>query len=220
MLYLPTANAFLRRDRDIRPTLSTNMNFHLPAAIRALGSPQNPRRPSASTNILPECAPVGPIDRRMLPWSHALRVCGLIAILPSLVAGVSAAPVPDPGNLITVAELEQIVGKVKEGPKNVECVAPEVSCEYTLAQDSSWIDIGLFPADQATFDRNRKSFEGKSALPVPELGKDAFVNPDYADFSAELFVKKGDLVLRVSMPKGPTAVESIKAIARKALTRM
>ncbi len=152
--------------------------------------------------------------------SSRSRAFGLVVIFSCLVANAGAASVPDPGKLITVAELEQIVGAVKEGPTRVEGVAPEVSCEFTLAKDSSWISVGLFPADQATFDRNRKSFGGKVPLPVPEFGENAFINPDYSDFSAELFVKKGDLVLRVSMPKGAAAVENIKAIARKALPRL
>ncbi len=161
-----------------------------------------------------------PYHPPILASLHALRVFGLVAVVSCFVASAGSAPMPDPGKLITVAELEQIVGKVEDGPKSVDCVAPEVSCEFTLAKDSSWIEVGLFPADQATFDRNRTSFGGNAVVSVPEFGENAFINPEYSDFSAELFVKKGDIVLRVSMPKGPAAVENIKAIARKALTRV
>jgi hypothetical protein len=54
---------------------------------------------------------------------------------------------------------------------------------------------------------------------LPELGKDSFVNPD-ADGYTELFASKGTLILNVSLPSGPTAVATAKAIAQKALTRL
>jgi len=135
-------------------------------------------------------------------------------IVPPLFAGRS---VPDPCKLITVAELEAIVGKISMGPKPADPNSGEVSCEYTVAKDSSWLMINLH---EGNFDAMRKSFGGKSPVSVPELGKDAFLNESYVDFSAELFVKKGDLALRVSMPKGPAAPDKIKAIAKKALPRL
>jgi hypothetical protein len=45
------------------------------------------------------------------------------------------------------------------------------------------------------------------------------VNPDFNDW-ADLYAKKGSVVLRVTMPKGPQSIEAVKAIARKALARM
>ena len=86
-----------------------------------------------------------------------------------------------------------------------------------MAKDSSWLMINLH---EGNFDLMRKSIGGKSPVPVPELAKDAFLNEDYEDFSAELFAKKGDLTLRVSMPKGPSAGDKIKAIAKKAQARL
>ncbi len=60
---------------------------------------------------------------------------------------------------------------------------------------------------------------GTNPVSLPEFGKDSFVNSD-SDGSADLFAKKGNLILRVSVPKGPTAVEMVKAIAKKALPRL
>ena len=45
------------------------------------------------------------------------------------------------------------------------------------------------------------------------------MTPDFENF-AELYAKKGALVLRVSVPKGPQAIEVVKAVARKALPRL
>jgi len=139
----------------------------------------------------------------------------VIGIVASAIVLSGGPAIPDPCKLVTVAEMEQIVGKLKAPPRRGD--PGEVSCDYTLAKDSSWIEVMLHEGD---FEAMRRSFGGKSALPAPEFGTDAFVNGNYVDFSAELFVKRGALVLRVSAPKGPTAIETIKAIARKALPRM
>ena len=56
-------------------------------------------------------------------------------------------------------------------------------------------------------------------MSVPELGKDAFANLD-SEGSTDLFAKKGAFVLRVSLPKGPRALDMAKAIAKAALARL
>lgn len=150
---------------------------------------------------------------RRTSFSCAAVVLSWIVALP-LFAGRS---IPDPCKLVTVAELEVIVGKISMGPKPADPSSGEVSCEYTVAKDSSWLMINLH---EGNFDAMRKSFGGKSPVSVSELGKDAFLNESYEEFSAELFAKKGDLTLRVSMPKGVSAADKIKAIAKKAFTRL
>jgi hypothetical protein len=67
----------------------------------------------------------------------------------------------------------------------------EVSCEYTVAKDSSWLMINLHEGD---FGLMRKSFGGKAPLSAPAVAKDAFLNESYEDFSAELFAKKSGAV--------------------------
>ena len=71
----------------------------------------------------------------------------------------------------------------------------------------------------ATWPHGRKGTAARIRWPLPEFGNDAFVNPDFED-SADLYVKKGSMILRVTMPKGPQAVEAVKAIARKAMPRL
>jgi len=143
----------------------------------------------------------------------------LVVVLSCLMAAPLSAgrSIPDPCKLITLAELEEIVGKISKGPTPADPSSGEVSCEYTVAKDSSWFMIDLH---EGNFDDMRKRFGGKSPASVPEVAKDAFLNEQYADFSAELFAKKGDLALRVSMPKGPSAAAKIKAVAKKAFPRL
>ena len=52
---------------------------------------------------------------------------------------------------------------------------------------------------------------------MPELGQDAFANPD-AEGVADLFARKGSLTMRVSLPKGTQSIDTAKAIAKKALS--
>lgn len=139
------------------------------------------------------------------------------AILAISASVVTAAPaVPDPCKLVTVAEVQQIVGPLKGAPKATDPASGEVTCTYTPAKGPSFVDVSLHDGDLATWKRRNG---GKSPVALPEFGNDAFVNPDFEDY-ADLYAKKGKLVLRITMPKGPQAVESVKAMARKALARL
>ena len=158
-----------------------------------------------------------PSNRRSL----FLRSAGV----PTLLAAASlrladfacAAPaVPDPCKLITVAEMQQIVGPLKGAPEGTDPKSGEISCGYVPSKGPSFVDIALHDGDLSAW---KKRNGGKNPLALPEFGSDAFVNPDFNDW-ADLYVKKGSVVLRVTMPKGPQSIEAVKAIARKALTRM
>jgi len=152
-------------------------------------------------------------SRRPASW----LLCGVAAIL--LAAGstlaIRAAPaIPDPCKLVTAAELQQIAGPLKGAPK--PGASGEVACEYTPAKAPAWIRISLHDGELGYW-KTRNG--GKNPVSLPEFGTNAFVNPDF-EGSTDLYAKKGDLVLSVSMPKGPTAVDMVKAIARKALPRL
>jgi hypothetical protein len=132
----------------------------------------------------------------------------------SLTIANGAAPPPDPCKLITLAEVEAIVGPLQGAP--VPGGPGEVSCEFSPAKGPRWIDVRLHDGELSDW---KKQHGGPKPVALPEFGKDAFMNPD-ADGSVELFAKKGNFVLRVSMPTDPAAVNMVKAIAKKALARM
>jgi len=149
------------------------------------------------------------------------RDCRLAAHLvaaSALVAGAAhAAPAPpDPCKLVTVAEMQQIVGPLNGAPKGTDPKSGEISCSYTPAKGPSFVEITLHDGDLASW---KKRNGGKNPMALPEFGADAFVNPDFEGW-ADLYAKKGGLILRVTMPKGPQSVEAVKAIARKALPRL
>src|SRR6185295_13223176 len=91
-----------------------------------------------------------------------------------------------------------------------------ISCSYSPAKGPSFVEVTLHDGDLAAW---KKRNGGKSPVAVPEFGADAFINPDFQDW-ADLYAKKGGLILRVTMPKGAQSIEAVKAIARKALARL
>ena len=145
-------------------------------------------------------------------WMLVLALLGTGSALPA-----TAAPAtPDPCKLVTVAEMQQIVGPLNGAPKGTDPKSGEISCSYTPAKGPSFVEITLHDGDLASW---KKRNGGKNPMALPEFGADAFVNPDFEGW-ADLYAKKGGLILRVTMPKGPQSVEAVKAIARKALPRL
>ncbi|MEP6873872.1 MAG: hypothetical protein ABI887_05870 [Burkholderiales bacterium] len=109
-----------------------------------------------------------------------------------------------------------VVGALDAKPKATDPATGEVSCSFTPKNGPSFVEISLHDG-QLTEWRQRNG--GKSAVPVPEFGADAFVIPDFEGW-ADLYVRKGSLIVRVTIPKGPTSIEMTKAVARKALMRL
>ncbi|MGL6109933.1 MAG: hypothetical protein ACRC2B_07520 [Rubrivivax sp.] len=126
------------------------------------------------------------------------------------------AATPDPCKLVTVAEIQQIVGPLKEAPRATDPKSGEITCTYAPAKGPSFVDVSLHDGDIAAWKQRNG---GKNAVALPEFGNGAFATPDFQGF-AEVYAQKGNLILRVSVPKGPQAVETVKAIARKALPRL
>jgi len=149
---------------------------------------------------------------------HSLSpLCVAIAVAGgSLLAAGANAAIPDPCKLITVTEMQQIVGPLSGAPRASDPATGQVTCSYEPAKGPSYIDINLHDGELSAW-KSRNG--GKNPVSLPEFGKDSFVNPD-SDGSTELFAKKGNLILHVSLPSGPTAVATAKAIAKKALTRL
>lgn len=144
-----------------------------------------------------------------------LCVAAILAAGPPLAAKADPA-IPDPCKLVTAAEMQQLVGPLKGAPKQGDIASGDVSCEYTPASGPAWIEVRLQEGELSYW---RRRNGGPDPMSLPELGKDAFANPDF-EGSADLYAKKGNLVLRISLPKGPKAVDTAKAIAKKALVRL
>lgn len=157
-------------------------------------------------------------SQRSSPLFRCAGVLALVAAASLRPADpVHAAPAfPDPCKLVTVAEMQQIVGPLKGAPRGTDPRSGETSCGYEPAKGPSFVDIALHDGDLSTW---KKRNGGKNPVALPEFGSDAFLNPDSNDW-ADLYAKRGSVVLRVTMPKGPQSIEAVKAIARKAIARL
>jgi len=155
---------------------------------------------------------------RRSPLLHSSGLLTLLAAAALRFAdpAYGAPALPDPCKLITAAEMQEIVGPLKSAPKATDPKSGEISCGYEPSKGPSFVDIALHDGDLAAW---KKSNGGKNPVALPEFGNGAFVNADFNDY-ADLYAKKGSVILRVTMPKGPQSVEAVKAIARKALVRM
>ena len=156
------------------------------------------------------------VQRRSFGSVFSVAGTLLFASIAAFSAGGLPPGVPEPCTLITVTELQAIVGALKGPPKKGDVASGDISCEYATASGPRWISVRLHDGDLAAWKRRNG---GASPIALPDLGKDAFANAD-AEGSADVYAAKGKLVLRVTMPKGPQAVDMDKAIAKKALARL
>jgi hypothetical protein len=90
------------------------------------------------------------------------------------------------------------------------------TCSYAPAKGLSFVDVYLHESGRLAATRGSDSH--KTALSLPESGKDALVNPKFHEY-ADLYAEKGKFIVRVTVPMGPESVATVKAIARKALVR-
>jgi hypothetical protein len=159
------------------------------------------------------------------PSCHAAFTLAAVALLfgfavsSANAATAAAKELPDPGKLITVAELEPIVGKISKGPRPVDAPEGGVSSEFTFGNDD-WVTLTIYPMAKYKIEDAKRILGGPDPVSLPEFGKGAFANPSHANVSAELCAAKGSYVLNISIPRGEGAVEKLKAIAKKALTRL
>ncbi len=138
-------------------------------------------------------------------------------VLASALAAHAFGATPDPCKLVTVDEIEQIVGPLHEAPSTTDPESGENTCNYWFGDGSSGVSVSLEENRDLSDWKMRSG--GESPVELPEFGDGAFLNPDYHGM-AEVYVQKGSLTLWVMMNTGPEAVETVKAITRKALPRL
>lgn len=132
----------------------------------------------------------------------------LLMAMPSLAA-------PEPCSLLTTAEVEQVVGRLKDVPK-ADKEGAAGWCNYEFANGKDAMEIWVFPAE--AIERGRKV--SKQPVAVKGLGDDAFMDRgmhglDYTN----LFVRKGSTTVKLSIRETSGDEEKLKALARKALPR-
>jgi len=125
-------------------------------------------------------------------------------------------PAVDPCKVVTIAEVEQIVGKLKGAPKS-DKEGAAAWCNYEFTNDKNAFEVWVFPADG--IDRARK--QAKKQTVVKGLGDDAFLTRgmhglDYVD----LFIKKGAVTVKLSLKEAAGDEDKLKKLATTAIQRL
>lgn len=145
---------------------------------------------------------------------------GLVLLMGAAIAASTArAQAPahaDPCSLITRAEVEHIVGKLKAAPK-ADKEGQASWCNYEFANGKDAFEIWVFPGEG--IDRARRV--AKSGTTVKGLGEDAFLTRglhglDYVN----LYVRKNNRTINLALQYTSGDEDKVKALAQRALARM
>ena len=117
--------------------------------------------------------------------------------------------------MVTTAEVEEVVGKLKGTPKT-DKEGQAAWCDYRFANEKDAMEVWVFPSDG--IERARK--EAKKQTAVKGLGDEAFMTRglhglDYVD----LFIKKKDVTVQLSLKGTAGDEDKLKALAQKAVGR-
>jgi hypothetical protein len=155
------------------------------------------------------------MDSPAFGWIGRVALCAVPVLVVSL--PIEAAPPGlNPCTLLTIAEVEKVLSKLKGTPKG-DTLADAKSCTYEFANGQDEFEIWIGPGD--TFVRMRK--DAKNPVPVGGFGEEAFMDRGRLDLgSLELTMKKGAVLAQLSIREGAGDEVKLKALALKAVRRM
>lgn len=125
-------------------------------------------------------------------------------------AAVSSLPAfsaqVDPSTLITKAEVEHVIGKLREAPKTDTGInAEERTCEYTNSS-GAWVKVHVY--NDNMWGMQKGMMTDRTMTPIASLGEDAFwVKRDTSTF--EVYSHKGNKILEVDSSAGLKAAQTI-----------
>jgi len=128
---------------------------------------------------------------------------------------LAADPTTDPCSLLTPAEVEHAIGKLRATPKQ-NVIDRARMCDYELANDSVGLSVWLLPA--VGLDRARKEYPELTV--VKGLGSEALIHRNERFGLIELFARKGSATLQMSVPLATGDASKLQALAGKALARL
>jgi hypothetical protein len=112
----------------------------------------------------------------------------------------------DPCALVPKADLEKILGEIKESPKAKEGLMKEKECEWTN-MSGSWLSIGIYSSEKWGL----KKGGANNPADVTGLGEEAFTDKRGTD--AEIYVRKGKWMLEVRTSSGSANAKKAAEIA-------
>jgi hypothetical protein len=125
-----------------------------------------------------------------------------------------SAPALDPCTLVSVADVEAIVGKLKGAPRS-ETNERARSCSFAFA-GSDEMEMWVYPVDG--LDRARRLY--KDLIAVTDVGAEAYMRRNPSIEWLELYARKGTVSIQVTMKSAPGDTDKVKALARKALEKL
>lgn len=144
----------------------------------------------------------------------------IISVLATVAAcmtfsSISLAESPAPCSLLTIAEVEQVVGTLKGAP-TADKEGAASWCNYEFANGKDALEVWVFPAE--AIGRGRKV--SKNPVTVKGFGDDAFMDRGMHGLNyVNLFVKKGGTTVKLALKESAGDENKLKALAQKALGR-
>ena len=128
---------------------------------------------------------------------------------------LAASPKVEPCSILTTAEVEQAVGKLKGIPK-ADKEGDASWCNYEFANDTDALEVWVFPAD--AIQRGRKI--SKKPITVSGFGDEAFMERGMQGLNyVNLFVKKGGTTVKFSIKETSGDENKLKMLAKKGVER-
>jgi len=136
-----------------------------------------------------------------------------IAIPLTAAIAMAAPPAVDPCTVVTVAELEQVIGKVKGAPTKE---GEGGICNYEFVNGKDEFSVAVFPSGGFEFERKRS----KKPIPIKGLGDDAFLDRGMHDIPyVNLYIKKKSATVELSIKETAGDEDQLKMLAQKAVGR-
>jgi hypothetical protein len=154
-----------------------------------------------------------------MPASQVRRfVAVAVVAAPLLILGsaVRTQAPASPCAVVTVAEVEQVIGKIKGSPSpQKEGGASWCNYEFTSGKDA--FEVWMLPADGL----ERRRPKAKSPVAVKGLGEDAFMERgafglDYVD----LYIRKGKSTVKLSLKQGAGDESKLRTLGQNAAGRL
>ena len=143
--------------------------------------------------------------------STASAMC-LVSVVISSVSPAASLAV-DPCQVVTIAEIEQVIGKVK-GPPIKE--GEGGMCSYAFANGKDDFSVAVFPASGMDFERKRS----KKPIPIKGLGDDAFMDRGMHDIEyVNLYIKKQNATVELSIKETADDEDKLLTLGKKAVGR-
>jgi hypothetical protein len=145
----------------------------------------------------------------------AIVTAGLLIASSGAKAGAPPDPTIDACTLVTKAEAEQTIGKLKGTPTS-SVIERVRMCEYPLADGTDGLSLWVLPV--SGMDRARKEYQ--DLKPVKGVGEEAFVHTNSRFGKTEFFVRQGNATLRLALDASKDSEAKVLALARKAVARL